>query len=308
MTPTQVSTHDSEQDPRNENILIYVDGALVPKQEAVVSVYDSGFMLGDGIWEGLRVHDGIFVFLEEHLDRLYEGAVAIDFDIGMSREALIHALHETLRANDMTEDAHIRLMVTRGRKKAPFQDPRRSVFGSTVVIIPEFKRASEETAERGLRLHTVPMIRGLPMTQDPKLNSHSKLNCSLALIHALKAGADEALMLDVSGFVNTTNSTNFFIARKGEIWTSTGDYCMNGITRRKVIELCRQNDIPVFERNYSLLDCYGAEEAFVTGTFGGLTPVVEIDGRRIGEGKAVPMYRRLKKLYQELVARHISSR
>ena len=308
MTPTQVSTHDSEQDPRNENILIYVDGALVPKQEAVVSVYDSGFMLGDGIWEGLRVHDGIFAFLEEHLDRLYEGAVAIDLDIGMSREALIHALHETLRANDMTEDAHIRLMVTRGRKKAPFQDPRLSVFGSTVVIIPEFKRASEETAERGLRLHTVPMIRGLPMTQDPKLNSHSKLNCILALIHALKAGADEALMLDVSGFVNTTNSTNFFIARKGEIWTSTGDYCMNGITRRKVIELCRQNDIPVFERNYSLLDCYGAEEAFVTGTFGGLTPVVEIDGRRIGEGKAVPMYRRLKKLYQELVARHISSR
>ena len=308
MTQTPVSTHDSEQDPRNENILIYVDGSLLAKQEAVVSVYDSGFMLGDGIWEGLRVHDGIFAFLEEHLDRLYEGAVAIDLDIGMSREALIHALHETLRANDMTEDAHIRLMVTRGRKKAPFQDPRLSVFGSTVVIIPEFKRASEETAERGLRLHTVPMIRGLPMTQDPKLNSHSKLNCILALIHALKAGADEALMLDVSGFVNTTNSTNFFIARKGEIWTSTGDYCMNGITRRKVIELCRQNDIPVFQRNYSLVDCYGAEEAFVTGTFGGLTPVVEIDGRRIGEGKAGPLYRRLKKLYQELVVRHISSR
>ena len=308
MTQTPVSTHDSEQDPRNENIIIYVDGSLLAKQEAVVSVYNSGFMLGDGIWEGLRVHDGIFAFLEEHLDRLYEGAVAIDLDIGMSREALIHALHETLRANDMTEDAHIRLMVTRGRKKAPFQDPRLSVFGSTVVIIPEFKRASEETAERGLRLHTVPMIRGLPMTQDPKLNSHSKLNCILALIHALKAGADEALMLDVSGFVNTTNSTNFFIARKGEIWTSTGDYCMNGITRRKVIELCRQNDIPVFQRNYSLVDCYGAEEAFVTGTFGGLTPVVKIDGRRIGEGKAGPLYRRLKKLYQELVARHISSR
>ena len=307
MTPTQVSTHDSEQDPRNENILIYVDGSLLAKQEAVVSVYDSGFMLGDGIWEGLRVHDGIFAFLEEHLDRLYEGAVAIDLDIGMSREALIHALHETLRANDMTEDAHIRLMVTRGRKKAPFQDPRLSVFGSTVVIIPEFKRASEETAERGLRLHTVPMIRGLPMTQDPKLNSHSKLNCILALIHALKAGADEALMLDVSGFVNTTNSTNFFIARKAEIWTSTGDYCMNGITRRKVIELCRLNNIPVFQRNYSLVDCYGAEEAFVTGTFGGLTPVVEIDGRRIGEGNAGPMYRRLSGAYQALIARHVSS-
>ncbi len=307
MTQTQVSTHDSEQDPRNERILIYVDGKLVPKQEAVVSVYDSGFMLGDGVWEGLRIHGGVFAFLEEHLDRLFEGAVAIDLDIGMNREALTQALYETLRANDMTEDAHIRLMVTRGRKKAPFQDPRLSIFGSTVVILPEFKRAGEETVRRGLRLHTVPVVRGLPMSQDPKLNSHSKLNCILALIHALKAGADEALMLDVHGFVNTTNSTNFFIARKGEVWTSTGDYCMNGITRRKVIELCRENDIPVFERNYSLVDSFGAEEAFVTGTFGGLTPVVEIDGRQIGEGKAGPMYWRLRGLHEELIARHIST-
>ena len=307
MTQTQVSTHDSEQDPRNEHILIYVDGKLVPKQEAVVSVYDSGFMLGDGVWEGLRIHGGVFAFLEEHLDRLFEGAVAIDLDIGMNREALTQALYETVRANDMTEDAHIRLMVTRGRKKAPFQDPRLSIFGSTVVILPEFKRADEETVQRGLRLHTVPVVRGLPMSQDPKINSHSKLNCIMALIHALKAGADEALMLDVHGFVNTTNSTNFFIARKGEVWTSTGDYCMNGITRRKVIELCRENDIPVFERNYSLVDSFGAEEAFVTGTFGGLTPVVEIDGRQIGEGKAGPMYWRLRGLYEKLIARHIAT-
>ena len=264
-------------------------------------------MLGDGVWEGLRIHGGVFAFLEEHLDRLFEGAVAIDLDIGMNREALTQALYETLRANDMTEDAHIRLMVTRGRKKAPFQDPRLSIFGSTVVILPEFKRAGEATVQRGLRLHTVPVVRGLPMSQDPKLNSHSKLNCILALIHALKAGADEALMLDVHGFVNTTNSTNFFIARRGEVWTSTGDYCMNGITRRKVIELCRENDIPVFARNYSLVDSFGAEEAFVTGTFGGLTPVVEIDGRQIGEGKAGPMYWRLRGLYEELIARHIST-
>ena len=172
----------------------------------------------------------------------------------MNRETLTQALYKTVRANDMTEDAHIRLMVTRGRKKAPFQDPRLSIFGPTIVIIPEFKRAGEEMVQRGLRLYTVPVIRGLPMSQDPKLNSHSKLNCIMALIHALKAGADEALMLDVHGFVNTTNSTNFFIVRKGEVWTSSGDYCMNGITRRKVIELCRENDIPVFERNYSLVD------------------------------------------------------
>ena len=307
MARIQVSTHDSEQDPRNEHILIYVDGKLVPKQEAVVSVYDSGFMLGDGVWEGLRVHGGVFAFLEEHLDRLYEGAKAIDLDIGMNRETLTQALYKTVRANDMTEDAHIRLMVTRGRKKAPFQDPRLSIFGPTMVIIPEFKRAGEEMVQRGLRLYTVPVIRGLPMSQDPKLNSHSKLNCIMALIHALKAGADEALMLDVHGFVNTTNSTNFFIVRKGEVWTSTGDYCMNGITRRKVIELCRENDIPVFERNYSLVDSLGAAEAFVTGTFGGVTPVVEIDGRQIGEGKAGPMYWRLKGLYKELIVRHIST-
>ena len=307
MARIQVSTHDSEQDPRNEHILIYVDGKLVPKQEAVVSVYDSGFMLGDGVWEGLRVHGGVFAFLEEHLDRLYEGAKAIDLDIGMNRETLTQALYKTVRANDMTEDAHIRLMVTRGRKKAPFQDPRLSIFGPTMVIIPEFKRPGEGTVQRGLRLYTVPVIRGLPMSQDPKLNSHSKLNCIMALIHALKAGADEALMLDVHGFVNTTNSTNFFIVRKGEVWTSTGDYCMNGITRRKVIELCRENDIPVFERNYSLVDSLGAAEAFVTGTFGGVTPVVEIDGRQIGEGKAGPMYWRLKGLYKELIVRHIST-
>jgi len=307
MAQIQVSTHDSEQDPRNEQILIYVDGKLVPKQEAVVSVYDSGFMLGDGVWEGLRVHGGVFAFLEEHLDRLFEGAKAIDLDIGMNRETLTQVLYKTVRANDMTEDAHIRLMVTRGRKKAPFQDPRLSIFGPTMVIIPEFKRAGEETVQRGLRLYTVPVIRGLPMSQDPKLNSHSKLNCIMALIHALKAGADEALMLDVHGFVNTTNSTNFFIVRKGEVWTSTGDYCMNGITRRKVIELCRENDIPVFERNYSLVDSLGAAEAFVTGTFGGVTPVVEIDGRQIGEGKAGPMYWRLKGLYEELIVHHIST-
>jgi len=307
MARIQVSTHDSEQDSRNEHILIYVDGKLVPKQEAVVSVYDSGFMLGDGVWEGLRVHGGVFAFLEEHLDRLYESAKAIDLDIGMNRETLTQALYKTVRANDMTEDAHIRLMVTRGRKKAPFQDPRLSIFGPTIVIIPEFKRAGEEMVQRGLRLYTVPVIRGLPMSQDPKLNSHSKLNCIMALIHALKAGADEALMLDVHGFVNTTNSTNFFIVRKGEVWTSTGDYCMNGITRRKVIELCRENDIPVFERNYSLVDSLGAAEAFVTGTFGGVTPVVEIDGRQIGEGKAGPMYWRLKGLYKELIVRHIST-
>jgi len=298
---SSVSTHDSAEDPRNEHILIYVDGTMVPRDEAKVSVYDSGFMLGDGVWEGLRLYNGTFAFLDDHLDRLFEAALAIDLDIGMTRADMANLLYETVRANEMTDGAHVRLMITRGRKKAPFQDPRLSIYGPTIVVIPEYKEADETTIQNGLRLHTVPIHRGLPMTQDPKLNSHSKLNCILALVHALKAGADEALMLDPQGFVNTTNSTNFFIVRKGELWTSTGDYCMNGITRQKVIDLARANDIVVRERAYSLVDTYGADEAFVTGTFGAQTPVREIDGRRIGTGIPGPMVLRIRELYRDLV-------
>ncbi|MEL6476312.1 MAG: aminotransferase class IV [Pseudomonadota bacterium] len=297
------SAHDAEADARNEELLIWVDGALVPKAEAVVSVYDSGFMLGDGVWEGLRVHNARPAFLEAHLDRLYEAAFAIDLDIGMERAALTEALYATLAANGITENAHIRLMVTRGRKKKPFQDPRLSVFGSTLVIIAEH---SVPTTGGGLRLMTVPQHRGLPLTQDPKLNSHSKLNCIIPLIHALKAGADEALMLDPHGWVNTTNACNFFIVRGGAVWTSTGDYCMNGITRGHVIALCRAHGIPIFEKNFSLLECYGAEEAFVTGTFGAQTPVVEIDGRRISDGMG-PVTRRIRSLYKDLIAQDVGA-
>ncbi|MBY8976981.1 aminotransferase class IV [Rhodobacteraceae bacterium NNCM2] len=297
------SAHDSDEDARNESILIYVDGELLPRDEAKVSVYDSGFMLGDGVWEGLRIHNGKLAFLEPHLDRLYEAAYCIDLDIGMTRSELTDALYRTLAANGMTNDAHVRLMVTRGRKAKPFQDPRLSIFGSTVVIIAEHSKASEDTIRRGLKLMTVPQHRGLPLTQDPKLNSHSKLNCILALVHALKAGADEALMLDPEGWVNTTNACNFFIVRGGEVWTSTGDYCMNGITRGHVIELCRENGIPVFEKHYSLLEAYGADEAFLTGTFGAQTPVFEIDGRRIGKGEPGPVFTRIRALYKDLIAR-----
>jgi branched-chain amino acid aminotransferase len=302
-TTSAVSTHDSADDPRNESILIHVDGHLYPRDEARVSVYDSGFMMGDGVWEGLRLYEGRIAFLDEHMDRLYEAAKAIDLDIGMPREALVRALQDTLDANGMTDGVHVRLMVTRGRKKNPFQDPRLSVYGPTIVIIPEYKVASDATFEKGLRLFTVHVHRQTPDSQDPKLNSHSKLNCILAMIQALKAGGDEALMLDPQGFVNTCNSTNFFIVRKGEVWTSTGDYAMNGITRGKVIQACREVGIPVFERNYSLIDAYGADEAFVTGTFGAQTPVVEIDGRVIGDGLPGPMVRRIRSLYGDLVAR-----
>lgn len=295
---THVTTHQAEEDSRNETILIYLNGRIVPKAEALVSVYDSGFMLGDGVWEGLRLYDGRWAFLDDHMDRLFEAAKAIDLDIGMTRAEVIGALEQTRAANDMTTDAHARLMVTRGVKSRPFQHPSLSRQGPTVTIIMEHSKPS---IPRPIRLATVPHIRGLPMTQDPKLNSHSKLNCILACIAAEKAGADEALMLDVNGFVNTTNACNFFIVRKGEVWTSTGDYCMNGITRAKVIDVCRQNGIPVFEKNYSLVDTYGADEAFLTGTFGAQTPVSEIDGRQIGTGTMGSVTQRIRDLYKALI-------
>lgn len=293
-----VTTHQSEDDARNENILIHVNGKLVPRAEAMVSVYDSGFMLGDGVWEGLRLYNGTWAFLEAHLDRLFEAAKAIDLDIEQSPDDIKTALTETQQANDMQTDVHARLMVTRGVKVRPFQHPSLSRSGPTIVIIMEHSRPS---LPRPIRLATVPHIRGLPMTQDPKLNSHSKLNCVLACIAAEKAGADEALMLDVHGFVNTTNACNFFIVRKGEVWTSTGDYCMNGITRGHVIRLCRENGIPVSARNFSLVDTYGADEAFLTGTFGAQTPVGEVDGRRIGNGRMGPVTDRIRRLYKGLI-------
>ena len=295
----QVTTHQAEEDSRNENVLIYVDGQIVPKAEAKVSVFDSGFMLGDGVWEGLRLYNGRWAFIDEHLDRLFAAAKAIDLSIGLSCEQIKEALLETQNANNMVSDAHARVMITRGIKSRPFQHPSLSKSGPTIVMILEHSRPK---IPRPVRLATVPHIRGLPMTQDPKLNSHSKLNCILACLAAEKAGADEALMLDIHGFVNTTNACNFFIVRGGEVWTSTGDYCMNGITRQKVIDLCRENEIPVFERNFSLVDVYSADEAFLTGTFGAQTPVGEIDGRTIGTGEIGPMTTQIRSLYKNLIS------
>ncbi len=295
---THVSTHAAEEDARNDRLMLYVNGRVLPKAEAVVSIYDSGFMLGDGVWEGIRLYNGRWAFLDEHLDRLWEAARAIDLDIGMTQAAMVDAIEAVRAANGMQTDAHARVMVTRGVKTRPFQHPGFSRQGPTVAIIMEHSRPK---LPRPVRLATVPHIRGLPMTQDPKLNSHSKLNCILACIAAEKAGADEALMLDVHGFVNTTNACNFFIVRRGEVWTSTGDYCLNGITRGKVLMLCRQNGIPAHERNFSLVDVYSADEAFLTGTFGAQTPVGVIDGRTIGSGAMGPVTARIRDLYKQLV-------
>lgn len=303
------SIHDFHDDPRNADIRIWVNGELKPRAEAMVSVFDSGFVLGDGVWEGLRVVDGHPAFLDAHLDRLFEGAKAIALDIGLDRTALERAIHETLAANDMRDGAHLRLMVTRGVKRTPYQDPRASVGPATVVIIAEHKVAKPETLAAGLKLFTVHVRRGYPDVQDPKLNSHSKLNCITACIQAIEAGADEALMLDPHGFVATCNSTHFFIVRKGEVWTSSGDYCLGGITRANVLRICREAGIPCFERNFSLAQVYSADEAFTTGTFAGLAPVRSVDGRKIGDG-TLPgsITARLQTLYRELAKRDVANR
>ena len=297
----EITAHEAEDDPRNQHILIYVDGKIVPRSEAKVSVYDSGFMLGDGVWEGLRFYNGTWAFLDEHINRLYEAAKAIDLDLNLNEVELIAALEKTRLANRITKDAHARVMVTRGIKARPFQHPSLSLQGPTVVIIIEH---SVPKFSRPIKLATVPNIRGLPMTQDPKLNSHSKLNCILACIAAQKAGADEALMLDVNGFVCTTNSCNFFIVRSGEVWTSTGDYCLNGITRQKVIRICKLEGIPIFEKNFSLMEVYGADEAFLTGTFGAQVPVGLVDGRPIGNGVAGDITKRIRSAYFDLIEKN----
>lgn len=306
------SSHEYVDDPRNASILISVNGVLKPRDEAVVSVFDSGFLLGDGVWEGLRVYRGGIAFLTGHLERLYEGARAIDMDIGISPDEMRRRLAAVLAANDMTDGVHIRLMVTRGIKQTPYQDPRITIGEPTIVIIPEYKTPTQGVFDAGMRLFTVHVRRGYPDVQDQKLNSHSKLNCISACIQAAKAGADEALMLDPHGFVATCNSTHFFIVRRGEIWTSTGQYCIPGITRGNIIKIARANDIPVFEKTFSLYDVYGADEAFVTGTFAGVIPVREVDGRRLGHPLqmdndwqgAGPMVTRLRALYAQHALEH----
>lgn len=301
--PSDRGTHQALPDPRNAEVLVWIDGVLHPRDEAKVSVFDSAFLVGDGVWEGLRLVNGRFAHLDRHLDRLFQGAAAIGLDVGRSRDELHAALRETVDANDMHDGCHVRLMVSRGTKRTPSQDPRLVVGGPTIVIIAEHKAADPTVTEAGVRLFTASTRRPPPDTLDPKLNCHSKLHEVVALVQALEAGADEALMLDVRGFVSTCNATNFFIVRRGEVWTSTGQYCMNGITRSLVLELARDLDIASRERDFSLTEVYDADEAFVTGTFGGLTPVREIDGRTIGAGSVPgPITARLSERYADLMA------
>ena len=286
-------------DERNKDIKIYINGSFYNRDDAKISVFDSGYLLGDGIWEGIRLVKNEWMFLDEHLERLFEGCKAIDIELDLSFGQIKDAIFKTQKINNMEDSAHARLMITRGNKIKPFQQPSLS-DGINFVIIME--HSDSENIKQGLNLVTVPQVRGLPMSQDPKLNSHSKLNCILACIQANKAGGDEALMLDPYGFVNTTNSCNFFIVKNNEVWTSSGDYCMNGITRLKVIELCKNNNISVFQKNFTLVDVYSSQEAFVTGTLGSLTQVIEIDGRAIGNiNNGWPVTEKLRSLYKNLL-------
>ena len=287
-------------DERNSNIQIYINGSFYLRDDAKISVFDSGFLLGDGIWEGIRLVKNEWLFIDEHIDRLFEGCLAVDITLDLSRDEIKEAILETQKINNMTDSAHARVMITRGDKIKPFQQPSLSTSGINFIIIME--HSSENPNSNGIKLVTVPQVRGLPMSQDPKLNSHSKLNCIIACIQANKAGGDEALMLDPYGFVNTTNSCNFFIVKNNEVWTSTGDYCMNGITRKKVIELCREHKIPIYEKNFSLVDVYSAQEAFITGTLGSLTQVISIDERSIGSSdKGWPITSKLRQAYKKLI-------
>lgn len=294
-------THAFRQDERNRDIKVYVNREIVHRDQAKVSVFDSGFLLGDGIWESFRLHNGKLAFLAQHMYRLRESAKALDMDLGMTDQEIVDAIYDTTRANNMETNVHIRLVFSRGMKITPFQDPRVNIGGCTLVIIPEYKLVDEST--EGIRLYTVYNRRGRPDVQDPKLHPLSKLNCILACIQVAKAGADEALMLDPQGFVAACNSTSFFIVRQGQVWTSTGNYCLHGITRELTIELCNENGIDVFEKDFSLLEAYAAEESFVTGTFGGLRQVAEIDGRIIGNGQLGPVTEKLQRLYQERLDR-----
>ena len=300
------STHSAIVDPRNENVKIYINGDFHSRENAQISVFDSGFLVGDGIWEGLRLHNGKIAFLDKHLDRLFAGASAIHLDIGLDREELINALLETVEINEMTDDVHIRVMITRGNKKTPSQHPSNVIGGPNIVIIAEHKVADPSVSQEGITLFTVTVRRPPPDTLDQRLNCHSKLHEVIALIQAIEAGADEALMLDPTGAVATCNATNFFIIKNEEVWTSTGEYCLNGITRELVIEIARNNGMEAFEKPFSLTDVYSADEAFVTGTFGGLTPVTQVDGRRIADGRIGNTTMLLQGLYKEAVNVEVS--
>lgn len=292
------TTHDYYDDPRNKDIKIYINGDFFHRNDAKVSVLDSGFILGDGVWEGVRLNNGKLLHFEKHLDRLFFGASQLSLDIHLSRDEIKEAIMSTLKLNEMRTDVHIRLVISRGLKKTPYQHPKASVGNPTIVIIPEYKIADKSVLEKGIKLALVDTIRDFRV-QNPNINSLSKHNCIAACIEAEKKGADEGLMLDPEGFVSTCNSTNFFIIRSNEVWTSSGRYCLHGITRSTVIDLCKHNDVPVFEKNFTIEEVYTADEVFVTGTFAGIIPVISVDDVLFSNGSRGELTLFLQKLYRK---------
>ena len=295
-------THSYIQDQRNENIIIYINGEFFPRKEAKISVFDSGFLLGDGVWEGIRLYNKRLCLIDEHLERLYRGAEKLKIGLGKSKEELIALIYETVHANAMDSDVHIRLIVSRGLKQTPYQHPNANVGGASIVIIPEYKKADATLLSKGIRLCLVDTVRGAHNSQDPRLNTLSKLNCIFGCLEADEKGFDEGIMLDMNGNVSTCNSTNFFIVKNGEVWTSTGEYCLPGITRGNIIKLCRENHIPVFEKNFQMKDVYSANEVFVTGTFAGVIPAIQVDDVSIGNGNSGLLTEKLYHLYKAKIA------
>ena len=295
-------THSYIQDQRNENIIIYINGEFFPRKEAKISVFDSGFLLGDGVWEGIRLYNKRLCLIDEHLERLYRGAEKLKIGIGKSKEELIALIYETVHANAMDSDVHIRLIVSRGLKQTPYQHPNANVGGASIVIIPEYKKADATLLSKGIRLCLVDTVRGAHNSQDPRLNTLSKLNCIFGCLEADEKGFDEGIMLDMNGNVSTCNSTNFFIVKNGEVWTSTGEYCLPGITRGNIIKLCRENHISVFEKNFQMKDVYSANEVFVTGTFAGVIPAIQVDDTSIGNGNSGLITEKLYHLYKSKIA------
>jgi len=295
-------THSYIQDQRNENIIIYINGEFFPRKEAKISVFDSGFLLGDGVWEGIRLYNKRLCLIDEHLERLYRGAEKLKIGLGKSKEELIALIYETVHANAMDSDVHIRLIVSRGLKQTPYQHPNANVGGASIVIIPEYKKADATLLSKGIRLCLVDTVRGAHNSQDPRLNTLSKLNCIFGCLEADEKGFDEGIMLDMNGNVSTCNSTNFFIVKNGEVWTSTGEYCLPGITRGNIIKLCRENHIPVFEKNFQMKDVYSADEVFVTGTFAGVIPAIQVDDTSIGNGNSGLITEKLYHLYKSKIA------
>jgi len=291
------STHDYEIDSRNDNIQIYIDGQFFTRTDAKVSVMDSGYLLGDGVWEGIRLYNNHLIHLEKHLERLYEGAEKIQMDIGISKSEMKSALEKTLKKNEMISDVHIRLIVSRGIKSTPYQHPKVTIGHPTIVIIPEYKKPNPGLKIEGITLGTVSTIRN-NLTQDPRVNSLSKHNCIAACIEADKMGVDEGLMLDPEGYVSTCNSTNFFMTKSNEVWTSNGQHCLNGVTRHSVIDICKKKQIPIKEKQFSINEVHEADEVFVTGTFAGIIPVRSVDGNTIGNGTRGPLTEQLQTWYE----------